>query len=188
MTINKPKLGYCLICKKAVKRKDRNKFCSSVCYHKSKIQTHLHCFGCMKYKIRKDFYSYGTRVHSLCKKCHIQYTKNWHKKNKDKVRIYDRKQSDKVRIIVLKHYSNNKLKCICCGEKMIEFLSIDHINGGGNKERKSLKSYGGKVYYMWLIKNGFPKGLQVLCYNCNLSKYHCGGICPHKADDRKIID
>jgi len=31
-------------------------------------------------------------------------------------------------------------KCYCCGETIATFLALDHINGGGNKHHKELKS------------------------------------------------
>lgn len=71
-------------------------------------------------------------------------------------------------------------QCVCCEEKEITFLTIDHKYGGGNKERKLL-SYGrgGTHFYSYLKKKGYPKeNFQVLCMNCNWgSRYR---ICPHK--------
>jgi len=82
----------------------------------------------------------------------------------------------RLRLRVLNHYSNGTLQCKCCGEKIYEFLCLDHIKGGGNKERKKT-GYGPKLY-LWLIKNDFPIGYQVLCHNCNLAKGFYGK-CPH---------
>jgi hypothetical protein len=69
-------------------------------------------------------------------------------------------------------------KCLCCGETHFEFLTIDHINGGGRKDRMKHKGAG---FYAHLEKRGFPKqGYRLLCMNCNfaLGKY---GHCPHQA-------
>jgi len=41
-----------------------------------------------------------------------------------------------IRMTVLKHYGGTPPKCACCGESHLEFLAIDHIKGGGIKERK----------------------------------------------------
>ena len=74
-------------------------------------------------------------------------------------------------------YSKNPPECACCGVKGLIFLSIDHMNGDGAKHRKEIG--GGDKIYRWLIKNNFPTGFQVLCYNCNVAK----GVlsqCPHK--------
>ncbi len=77
---------------------------------------------------------------------------------------------------MLVHYGGNPPTCKCCGESQIEFLSIDHVNGGGNQHRKEL---GHGVHFdKWLIDNGYPEGFQVLCHNCNLAKGYYG-YCPH---------
>jgi hypothetical protein len=77
---------------------------------------------------------------------------------------------------VIQSYGN---KCNCCGETEKTFLSIDHINNDGNIHRKS-KKFSGRNHYRWIIKNNFPKNLQLLCHNCNFSKHLSGGICAHK--------
>jgi hypothetical protein len=95
----------------------------------------------------------------------------------------------KRRLEVLTHYGGTPLKCQCCGESNIEFLTIDHINGGGNQQRKHIRSKNGKTinFYKWLVDNNFPEGYRVLCYNCNCSLGHYG-YCPHKivSENRKL--
>lgn len=72
-------------------------------------------------------------------------------------------------------------KCACCGETEAMFLSIDHVHNDGNVERKAgLYSGNGTGFYQWLRKNGFPKGYQVLCMNCQVGKHKNGGVCPHQ--------
>ena len=66
-------------------------------------------------------------------------------------------------------------KCACCGETMWEFLTIDHIDGGGTKHRKK----AGADMYKTLVREKYPVGYQVLCYNCNCAK-GAYGKCPHK--------
>jgi hypothetical protein len=66
-------------------------------------------------------------------------------------------------------------RCACCGEDTFEFLSIDHINGGGTRH---LKEISGGLYY-WLREHGYPQGFQVLCFNCNFGKARNKGVCPH---------
>jgi hypothetical protein len=73
-------------------------------------------------------------------------------------------------------------KCSCCGETEPMFLSIDHIDNDGAKERKSgLYAGSGTAFYGWLRKNGFPTGYQVLCMNCQIGKHKNGGVCPHQS-------
>jgi len=70
------------------------------------------------------------------------------------------------RLVIIKHYGN---KCICCGEIEVKFLSIDHIKGGGAKHLREIAK-SGHNFYSWILKNKFPKGFQVLCFNCNTAK------------------
>lgn len=65
-------------------------------------------------------------------------------------------------------------KCSCCGESEMVFLAIDHLNGGGARQRKEISNHT----YRWLKKLGYPSGFQVLCHNCNWAKHI--GSCPHK--------
>jgi hypothetical protein len=60
----------------------------------------------------------------------------------------------------------------------MEFLSIDHVDGGGYQHRKQLKDDG---LYRWLKRNKYPTGFQVLCMNCNVAKGHFGQ-CPHETE------
>lgn len=81
-------------------------------------------------------------------------------------------------------YAGDPPKCACCGDRHYKFLCIDHINNDGGRHRLELNNgtkRGGYAVYQWLIKNNFPDGYQVLCYNCNQSKWYYG-ICPHKEE------
>jgi uncharacterized OB-fold protein len=87
----------------------------------------------------------------------------------------------KNKVIVMAHYGQSA--CNCCGEKTLEFLTIDHIDGGGSHHRRALfnsRDKCGEKFYRWLIKNNLPPGYQVLCFSCNYGKY-VNGICPHRA-------
>lgn len=79
-----------------------------------------------------------------------------------------------IRLKVLTHYSNGSPKCACCGIEEIIFLCIDHINGGGNKQRKSIT----KSLPRWLYMNNYPEGYRILCWNCNAA-FGLKGYCPH---------
>lgn len=73
-------------------------------------------------------------------------------------------------------------QCACCGESLPEFLTVDHIDGGGNQHRRSLSrsSDSGYRIYGWLERNNYPEGFQILCWNCNLAK-GIYGQCPHQS-------
>lgn len=77
---------------------------------------------------------------------------------------------------VIQHYGG---KCKCCGETEKTFLAIDHVNGNGNNHRKQIQKSCGTSFNKWIINQNFPDDLQILCYNCNMSKYLLGGICAH---------
>ena len=75
--------------------------------------------------------------------------------------------------------------CKCCGEDSIYFLQIDHIDGGGRKQRALIGISGGVNFYAWLRKQGFPPGFRVLCSNCN-SALGAYGFCPHQGRGKQL--
>ncbi len=116
--------------------------------------------------------------------------KGWRDRNKDRLKIiekrrYDkdkikrclasRKRSSERRLLIIKSYGS---KCACCGENKLEFLSIDHVKGGGRKERREK---GVQSFYLSIVKRNFPSDYRILCHNCNQSlgfyKY-----CPHNKE------
>jgi hypothetical protein len=103
--------------------------------------------------------------------------KSYHK-NREQNLIRQKNDRLKIRFEALAHYGGNPSKCACCGEMEERFLSIDHINGGGNIERKAGQG-GGHFLYRRLRKLGYPEGFQVLCFNCNMAK-GIDGQCPHQ--------
>jgi hypothetical protein len=130
----------------------------------------------------------GKKHHAkgLCEKHYLQryyedgeYYKTHKKQMNDSAKKWLKKNRKKERLQVIFHYSQGKNCCACCGENIIEFLTINHINGGGNKHRKEVGARSGEKFYKWLIKNNFPKGFNVLCMNCNMAT-GIYGICPHQ--------
>jgi len=92
-----------------------------------------------------------------------------------------RKQEErlKLKIEAFTHYSYGKIACACCGETEINFLSLDHIENNGAKERRQFRR-GGVLFYRLLRQKDYPTGYQVLCMNCNYGKRMNNGICPHQ--------
>lgn len=127
------------------------------------------------------------------KKNHSEYFKiymrEWCKKNKERRheyrKIYNTNWRIKIKTEVFTHYCNGEPFCMCCGEKILAFLTIDHMNGGGNKHRKEIGVASGIFFWSWLKKNNYPDGFQVLCYNCNQGK-GSGSECPHKLQEVRI--
>lgn len=101
-------------------------------------------------------------------------------KHSDAYGVTKRAYHQKIREVVFAAYGG--FKCQCCSETEPTMLTIDHVNNDGAEHRRSLRNDGSRSanIYPWLIKNGFPEGFQVLCYNCNISKYRNGGICAHQ--------
>lgn len=82
------------------------------------------------------------------------------------------------RKIVIWHYSGGTMKCSCCGESIFKFLNMDHENNdGAEHHRQGIGTSDSLI--SWLIRNHFPPGFRVLCYNCNCGRQNNGGICPH---------
>ncbi len=122
----------------------------------------------------------GSRI---CATCWRQRDKVYqHRRNgTDRARLRLRRYNQRVKLKVLGHYSPS-VRCQCfqencwhgsqpCPVSDIRALSIDHINGGGNKQRRELKhARDGSGFYRWLVIHGFPEGYQVLCQNCNFIK------------------
>ena len=111
------------------------------------------------YQYRREYYAK-----------HKEHLEELHSRNR-------RRQYREWREAVINHYGG---KCACCSETILEFLSIDHINGGGNKHRKEIGIPGGGAhFYKWLIKNNYPAGFRILCMNCNTAMGFFG-YCPHQ--------
>lgn len=76
-----------------------------------------------------------------------------------------------LKLEVIKHYGNGFSACVKCGyDESIHALSIDHINGNGAEHRRVEGTGGGRPFYSWLKRNGYPEGYQTLCMNCQFVK------------------
>lgn len=86
-----------------------------------------------------------------------------------------------LRVAVLTHYSKGTPTCACCHETTLEFLSLDHIHGGGYQQRKAIRG----SWWMWLRRMKYPEGFRVLCHNCNQA-YGMYGYCPHQGSEERL--
>lgn len=145
------------------------------------------CSRCDQEKSLEDFSRHQTtadRKQNICRSCSSQVGKGYRAKAKAEGKCsYSRRTRLRLKCEVLAFYSHGLPKCACCGEDALEFLSIDHIHGGGSKHRKSLTS----TIYNWLKKNGFPEGYRVLCHNCNQSLGNLG-YCPHQGYPKNVAE
>lgn len=98
-------------------------------------------------------------------------------KNREKRMIAQKAQGVRYRLEAIAHYSKGENVCACCNENIVRFLTIDHIEINGAEHRRQYKI---NHIARWLKKMKYPKGFQVLCFNCNLGRAHNKGICPHK--------
>ena len=137
-----------------------------ICEHKKASGGFVTCRRC-RVKLRANALRYWRRRYVLGVNSQAE-AKSWAEKVKltrqeEKLAAYD---------------AYGGRKCACCGEAELGFLTLDHINGDGSKEKKS---HGGYPYnYRQLREMGYPPGRQVLCYNCNCGRARNKGICPHK--------
>ena len=97
---------------------------------------------------------------------------NYSEGAKERSRARARAWSKELRPRVLAGYG---AVCVCCGETKVQFLSLDHVNGGG---KQHLKLHGSSAHYSDALRRGFPPDYRVLCHNCNFSIGHYG-FCPH---------
>jgi hypothetical protein len=114
------------------------------------------------------------------RKANAKYQRKYRKRNLRDARKAQVNKSEELKLIVFNHYSNKNIRCACCEEDEYKFLTLDHTNNDGSEDRKNNPSHAtGIGLYRRLIKNNFPEGIQILCWNCNMSKaFH--GVCPHK--------
>lgn len=129
-----------------------------------------------------------------CSKCR-EYQSTYRKRHRPQIKAYRNKKAqetgreqirashkrwrDDLKKEVIEHYGG---ECACCGESVLIFLTIDHVEGNGAKHRLLIfgtRLRAGVPFYGWLKRNRFPAGFQVLCWNCNAAK-HIMGVCPHQ--------
>ncbi len=94
--------------------------------------------------------------------------KKYHTKHKERLRKYNEERLQRLKAEAYIILGN---KCISCGFTDKRALQIDHINGGGSKERRE-KPLHGTMKYKRIIENPtyYKDILQILCANCNWIK------------------
>lgn len=72
-----------------------------------------------------------------------------------------------ARLEAIAHYGG---KCAACDITHPAFLTFDHVNDDGARHRKTER--GAKTHiFIWLKRNGYPSGFQLLCWNHNWLKF-----------------
>lgn len=140
------------------------------------------CSQCKQNLPKSAYYTYkrGQKTYyyrRTCKECDNEQVKSRYKNMSPEERTRYNKTANrrvrKRRKQVIDKYGG---KCVCCGEKEYVFLAIDHVNGGGAADRKSM---GTSQFITWIIKNNYPSSLRILCHNCNQATRY-GKVCPHQ--------
>ena len=96
------------------------------------------------------------------------YVREYHRKHRDRLEESSRRSRYKLKEEILTYYGNGECKCVGCGFGDIRALSLDHIVASGDKRQKARSS--GYYFYVDLKRQGFPKGYQTLCSNCQRIK------------------
>ena len=104
----------------------------------------------------------------------IQRTTKYHHEHKEWRQKYYKQDYQNKKLKVLAMIDPAK-KCARCGCDDTRFLEINHIKGGGRKERKGFNENGKNYGYnmILLIFNGHrdTKDLNLLCKACNSLEY-----------------
>lgn len=170
-------------------------------YRKKHSKTEQHKLSMAKYRAshreelktaRKIYYE--ANKEELLKKSKL----NWPKVKADPIKLkkaYDQVKASKwlLRLETIKAFGG---RCECCGEdgyKRPELMTIEHVGGWGKEHREQIGRWD---IYRWLKKNGFPREvvrvdgsigkLELLCFNCNLSKANFG-YCPHEKEQQSTL-
>jgi polyribonucleotide nucleotidyltransferase len=119
-----------------------------------------------KEKINKQQKEYSCKNEVKERRREIQknYYYNNTEKRKDCINSYHKRLKDAIFDILGR-------KCVHCGFSDMRALQLDHVNGGGGKERKI---NNGQIRYLMILKKlaEDSKEYQILCANCNWIKRH----------------
>lgn len=79
-----------------------------------------------------------------------------------------RERSARIKLEVLLAYGG---QCVCCSASYLSHLTLDHVDGGGELERRETKRTN---IYRLAKREGFPDRFQLMCWNCNWAKHVLG--------------
>ena len=129
------------------------------------------------------------------REAHPDYMKNYRKehpeiiraqqerylaKHRSELNLRRKETAEKLRVEFLIAYGEPKSGhicgvCPCCGEDLLRFGTLHHINGDGREHRKE------KCHHAMLreaIEHPDKSRFAALCFNCNLAAERNGGQCP----------
>lgn len=103
-----------------------------------------------------------------------EYQKEYRKKNQTTICKQRQDYMERIKKEGIEQYGG-KCSCEGCNEGRYEFLTLEHINGRKDEEKRTT----GKKAWQRLKRLGWPKdNYTVLCFNCNCAK-GIYGTCPH---------
>ena len=178
-----------------------SKFCNKKCkwtyYNKSKrnkLKNIRICISCNKeFKWNNNFRKYCSKscyidkMYGKLNNIKCQYCNKLFQSRRSYARFCSRrclwngsstkrKLKDKKKLLEI--YGD---KCACCNENRKDFLTLDHIGGGGNEHRK-IRSQS--RIYSDVIKEKNHFKYRILCMNCNFA-IGIYGKCPHEKEGVK---
>lgn len=163
------------------------------CFKRKSVSGKTKCQYCINNELKhKNSKREIAKELGVCAKCRKRPASEGYvacKPCRDEQAAVIRKLNLAVRIKVLTHYSRGEPQCRCCGEKILCYLTLDHIDDDGASHRKEIEKKLGRgptTFLRSIIKRGFVARLQVLCWNCQWAKRLNGGICPKTGIDMRI--
>lgn len=112
---------------------------------------------------------------AYCRPCAAVKSQKYRSENRESTNASRRRSNRRKKIAALHRYGG---KCRCCGEEQWPFLTFQHINADGGKERRSNGYIRGAEWYNELLNNPVRDDIEVLCWNCHASEDYFG-FCPH---------
>jgi len=104
-----------------------------------------------------------------------QRTQRRKRARREYYRQIDREERDRTWAAILVGYGP---RCACCGEDGKLFLTLDHVNGDGDRSNRTTakRLAERRALARHLKAKGRDPRYQILCWNCNCARGHYG-IC-----------
>lgn len=133
-------------------------------FHKNKAEKSGYCPDCKDCRRKRaiKYYHSSPDVRNRV----AENSKRYHNTHKELVRLQHRIRRGKILQDIFNSLGN---KCSLCDALDKRILQIDHINGGGGKQRKSINYSSWKFYK--IVKDSIrnnKKEFRLLCANCNI--------------------
>ncbi len=129
------------------------------------------------YKNEEDKIAYAKKYYQEHREESLKKTREWKRNNRERNRFLSRRSYRRARNLFIEMYGG---KCICCGESIVEFLSLHHVKGQIGKKKQSARAA-----YSEASKKYSPEKFEILCHNCNQAIGY-SGYCPHERRQRNV--